>query len=386
MINLKKDLGQVDTPFEIAKTLIENLDNDFDSFMDIGIGLGNLSASIRDLAGVGIEIDKDRIQYLKNLKLDKVVKIIEADFLQESFDLTKIIQTDRTLFLSNPPFNRSKSGHIFKKFTNIGQYHQLDIAFLDKTLSYLKDSSSLLFIMSSPFIEFQSHRKLREIFINEFAHIEVISLNDNIYKNTEVESYAVIGYKVKKPFKAKYSLSKMNNEDCIVEKIEISQEHAIESLSFNFHKKKFELLAKIGKSDRVIGDLISDIRRGSRTRKQFDRIGLHAIHTSDLTNNNLSFKNNIIHPELSFNLACENDILVSRVGKRSITREAMIRDGNNYFTDSVFKLTSNNVEDSYLLWNNVSSEIGKLWREVHSQGKCAKYLTSESIIRMPIHC
>lgn len=385
MVNLKKNLGQIDTPVEIARTLIKHIDNDFGSFIDIGVGLGNLSAPILNMSGVGIEIDTERVQYLKKLNRNNV-KIVEADFLQENFDLSRFLKPNKTLFLSNPPFNRGKSGHIFKKFINTGQYHQLDIAFLDKTLSYLKDSSTLLFIMSSPFIEFQSHRKLREIFIKEFAHIEVISLNDNIYKNTEVESYAIIGYKVKKPFKATYTLSKMNEKGYIVEEIEINQKHAIESLSFNFHKEKFQILNKIGKSDRLIGDLISDIRRGSRTRKQFDQIGLSAIHTSDLTNNGLSFKNNIIYPDSSFNLACENDILISRVGKRSIAREAIIRDGNNYFTDSVLKLTATNAENSNILWNNVSSDIGKMWRKVHSQGKCAKYLTSESITCMPIHC
>lgn len=385
MTSLKKDLGQVDTPIQLAKVLVENLDCEFDNFADIGIGLGNLSISIQNKAGVGVEVDKDRIKYLKRVKQDKL-KLIEADFLQNDFNLNKILEVDRTLFISNPPFHRARSGHVFKRFTSIGQYHQLDIAFLDKTLDYLRDASSLLFIMSSPFIEFQSHRSLREIFIKEFAHIEVISLSDDTYKDTEVESYAVIGYKVKKPFRAKYSLSKMNNDGIIIDEIEISEEYAIESLSFNFHKKKNELLARIGKSDRLIRDLILDIRRGSRTKKQFNEIGLQAIHTSDLTNSDLSFEKNNTHSHLSFNLACENDILVSRVGKRSLTREAIIRDGNNYFTDSVFKITSNNTRDNDIVWSNISSDIGKMWRQVHSQGKCAKYLTSTSIINMPVHC
>ena len=136
----------------------------------------------------------------------------------------------------------------------------------------------------------------------------------------------------------------------------------------------------------MIRDLILDIKRGSRTRKQFNEIGLQAIHTSDLTNSDLSFEKNNTHSHLSFNLACENDILVPRVGKRSLNREAIIRDGNNYFTDSVFKITFNNIKDNDIVWNNISSDIGKMWRQVHSQGKCAKYLTSTSITNLPVHC
>ncbi|MDI4500973.1 hypothetical protein E6P70_10340 [Moraxella nonliquefaciens] len=67
-----------------------------------------------------------------------------------------------TLFLSNPPFHRAKSGYTFSFFENIGIYHQLDIAFLDKAISLSCQTSSLLFIVSAPFISFSSFKQHRK--------------------------------------------------------------------------------------------------------------------------------------------------------------------------------------------------------------------------------
>ncbi|ANB91669.1 hypothetical protein MOVS_06375 [Moraxella ovis] len=94
--------------------------------------------------------------------------------------------------MSNPPFHRAKSGYTFSFFENIGIYHQLDIAFLDKAISLSCQTSSLLFIVSAPFISFSSFKQHRKKFLQKFNEVSVIALPDNIYTGAEVDSYAII--------------------------------------------------------------------------------------------------------------------------------------------------------------------------------------------------
>lgn len=381
MEDVKKKLGQIDTPIHIAQALLELANPKCDIFYDIGAGKGNLSLSLHELKGVLIELDPDRYNYLKNFDR-KNLQIINQDFLVDELDFFHQSIDKSVLYMSNPPFNRLNSGYTFKKFNITSPYHQLDLAFLDKVLNIMNSKSSLLFIMASPLVEFSSFKKIREVLINEFGYIEVISLEDKIYEDAEVESYAIIAHKIKKHSNCK--LAKMNFEGEIIDEFYISKQEAIESLSFNFHKYKKELFSKIGTTYDPISKLIKEIQRGSKTKKFFKDIGIEAIHTTHLNDNKLVLnKRNNVNAK-NYNTARKNDILISRVGKRSIAKQSLIETGSDYFTDSVIKLTPKAENDAQLLWDSISSEVGKTWREIYAQGKCAKYLTVESILNIPI--
>ena len=84
-----------------------------------------------------------------------------------------------------------------------------------------------------------------------------------------------------------------------------------------------------------------------------------------------------------YSYAESNDILISRVGRRSLARESLVKEGGNIFTESIFRLKTKS-QDNQLIWNSISSDIGKKWRELHAQGKCAKYLTRNAILNIPI--
>ena len=163
-MNRKKFFGQVDKPPHIAVSLIDFANLKFNTFFDLGAGLGNLSSSLHGLyPGVMIEIDSERANYLKKYESD-ALRVYCENFLHISSGFLGDIPKNTTLFLSNPPFHRAKSGYTFSFFENIGIYHQLDIAFLDKAISLSCQTSSLLFIVSAPFISFSSFKQHRKNF------------------------------------------------------------------------------------------------------------------------------------------------------------------------------------------------------------------------------
>lgn len=118
-MNRKKFFGQVDTPPHIAVSLIDFANLKFNTFFDLGAGLGNLSSSLHGrYPGVMIEIDSERANYLKKYESDALRDYCE-NFLHISSGFLGDIPKNATLFLSNPPFHRAKSGHTFIFFLKI---------------------------------------------------------------------------------------------------------------------------------------------------------------------------------------------------------------------------------------------------------------------------
>ena len=381
-----KNLGQVDTPIHIAKSLISNLSHEYDFFADLGAGLGNFSAPLTSLNGILVEIDTDRFNYLSK-SANILHKPILSDVLNKKFYLDKYLTpNNRNLYISNPPFSRENIDYNFNFFLDLNSsssFKQLDIAFLDKVMSSINSKSSLIFIISAPFVAFEKYLNQRERFIKSFDSLSVIILDDTIYKNTEVQSYAVIAHKISpREIKNRISLEKMNSFGEITDQIIITKTEAIKSLCFEFHYKLNLINGLVGSKSKTVADLNASLIRGSRSKLQFDRLNLESIHTTDLKEpflflNNTKSSNN-------FKRANVNDILIPRVGKRALNRESIVKEGTQIFTDSVYMLSSKSQDDSKIIWNSVSSEVGKLWRSMHAQGKCAKYLTREAILSMPI--
>lgn len=387
---IRIELGQVDTPINIAQSLINLLPDEYDFFADLGAGLGNLSLSLTGVDGLLVEMDCDRFNFLKR-RLDNNKKAICTDFLDNLFCLDEYISSEaKVLYLSNPPFNRRKLDYTFQFFEDLNvssNFHQLDIAFLDKVISSMNSKSSVMFIMSAPFLTFERYASQREKLISSFDSLEVISLDDYIYKNTEVKSYAVIAHKFpNRALKKEIRLERMHSSGKIIDEVCISKKEGIRSLCFDYHQKLSLVQEYVGNNYKRLGDLNVSLIRGSRSKQEFEQLLLNPIHTTDLKEPFLFLNTEEIRNTgtTKFKTATVDDILITRVGKRSLDRESLVKEGSEIFTDSVYKLSSSSKDDSKIIWDSVSSEVGKLWRSMHAQGKCAKYLTRDAILNMPI--
>lgn len=386
LIKSNKNLGQIDTPIHIARSLASTLPHNYDFFADLGAGLGNLSESLASFNGILVEIDIDRFNYLS--KSSNILhKPIFSDVLDKKLCLDKYLNpNNRNLYISNPPFCRENTEYNFEFFLDLNSsssFKQLDIAFLDKVMSSINCKSSLMFIISAPFVAFEKYLIQREKFINSFDSLSVISLDDSIYKDTEVQSYAVIAHKISpKEIRHRISLEKMDAFGEITDQILVTKAEAVRSLCFEYHYKLKVINSLVDSKSKTIGDLNTSLVRGSRSKIHFDYLDLVSIHTTDLKEPFLYLNNTKQY--MKFKEANVNDILIPRVGKRALNRESIVKEGTQIFTDSVYRLSSKSKDDTNIIWKSVSSEVGKLWRSMHAQGKCAKYLTREAILSMPL--
>lgn len=380
----KNELGQFDTPKKIATSIMSFISYNYDCFIDLGAGLGVLSSPFHDKKGVMIELDVDRYKVLKSSESTNI-SIINGDVLDEELCLKQITGDDSILFISNPPFHRKNSGYNFKYFDslNIGNlFHQLDIAFLDKVLASKNSKSSIVFIVSAPFIESEKYSIQRDKFVKEFQSIEVISLDIRTFVQAEVQSYVLIAHPLSSNFNKGISLKNMNLNGDITDEISIDKSEAKINLSYFYHKEAQVIRSSLGKNYKTLKDFEISLVRGSQTRKYFDNLGKKFIHTTDLVDQYLYLDNEFKTDNL-YSYVELNDILISRVGRRSLARESLVKEGGNIFTESVFRLKTKS-QDNQLIWDSVSSDIGKKWRELHAQGKCAKYLTRNSILNIPV--
>lgn len=174
----------------------------------------------------------------------------------------------------------------------------------------------------------------------------------------------------------------MNLKGDIIDEISIDESLAKNSLSYLYHKEIQDIRLTVGKGCKILKDFDVSLVRGSQTRKYFDDLGKKFIHTTDLVDQFLYLDNEFKTDNL-YSYAESNDILISRVGRRSLARESLVKEGGNIFTESIFRLKTKS-QDNQLIWNSISSDIGKKWRELHAQGKCAKYLTRNAILNIPI--
>jgi hypothetical protein len=81
--------------------------------------------------------------------------------------------------------------------------------------------------------------------------------------------------------------------------------------------------------------------------------------------------------------AREGDILLARVGSRCLDRQVIVKSGKRAITDCVYRLQLPE-ETVHTAMASLTSTHGKLWRQMNAKGACAKYLTKESILSMPL--
>lgn len=371
---LKKDLGQVLTPTCVADLLtseINLLQDRFNFVADLGGGTGILTKSIlaknfgknHDI----FEIDSDLVEILKNDKVLSQTNIYNKDVFH--INLSKY-----DLVVSNPPFIQ------FQKNEKIREYG--DILFLEKMWSEIKEGSIFSFIVTNTFISNSKYRNIRSKILSETSEFSVIELDVFSYHKAEVQSFIITG-KRGKVFNNKIILKKSNIFGEIVDELELMRKDALIRMDISFYKAINQLNSKLNLDGPLLGDLISNIARGSKSHAYFKKKSINVFHTTDFSKyeNNIFFEKNNIENE--YKKAYQGDILIPRVGTRCLNYSAYVEGGNSIFTDCIYRIRS---EKKYqdLLMRSISSPEGVLWRKISATGSCAKHLTLDTLKKMPL--
>lgn len=373
LILLKKELGQVFTPKNVADLLadeVSQIQTNFNSMLDVGSGIGVLTKSCldRNLSKSYdlVEKDKDLFEVLegdKDLVLTRKYNIDIFEFDFKNYDLV----------ISNPPF-------VQINYNTKKEYG--DIAFFEYTWGKINDGVVFSFIVTNNFISNSRYERIREKILSETSYLSVIELDIFIYDKTEVQSFIITGKKNKKNSNF-VVLKKSNIYGDIVDSMKISKNFALNRMDISYYRAINKIMSNIKKDIPLLGDLNPNITRGSKSNNFFKKNEIKAFHTTHFSTN----KKNIIFNEkensLPYKQIGKGDIIIPRVGSRCLNYCAYVENGISYFTDCIYRIQ---VEDDFhkSLLSSLRSPEGILWRQISATGSCAKHITLKTLKNMPI--
>lgn len=381
-------LGQVFTPECIASLLIESIPTPYrevKQIVDLGAGQGALTnAALKRFPqseAVLVEIDTFHANALKE-SMPKGVSVINGDALDADWESG----VNADLVLSNPPYGmlsltESISNFLSKTNLNIpinGKWVRGDAAFVARAWMSATRGSGVGLIVGSPLIRDYSFRSLREVIINNLQGLCVTQLDTKVFSGAEVQAFLVTGLRSCNR-KRNVMLRKASIDGSILDELVISSSEAINRLDFDYYKT-MALLGASASQD-TLASVGTSIVRGSRSHNEFGRLGLDAFHTTNFKEftGELSLNQN----RSNYQVAQSGDILIPRVGTRCLSNQARVVKGEGLFTDCVYRLSvKSNANER--VWRTISSSFGTEWRLANASGNCAKHLTLQTLLGMPL--
>ncbi len=386
-------LGQVFTPSSIADLLIHSINaekNAIDNILDLGAGEGALTASAlkhyTSAKALLIEIDPALAESTSSrMKLERNnSRVICASV----FDNDWAIPSDLNLILSNPPYISTPLTQPIKDIitaSNLsipayGNWIRSDLAFLAKAWEISSLGCNFGFIVASPIAKDLKFQTLRADLIGKISGLCVTQLHEKTFRNAEVQAFLISGRRAVNR-RRNVLLRKALANGLIVDELEITYSEAICSLDIDYHRALHRMGLTATESLKTLASLGVEVKRGSKSLKDFERLGMDAFHTTDFIGNSseISLRSTPTH----YHLAKQGDILIPRVGSRCLIKQARVKKGQGLFTDCIYRLTArpNHID---AVWNTLNSSFGADWRLANAMGSCAKHITVQTLMGMPI--
>lgn len=385
--------AQVLTPPTLARRLVGLLSGQGDAWLELGSGNGRIAQACLDTSSpssfVGVELDK---RLLRGSPSDARATFVQGDVLSPTGLAGLLGDQLFSRATGNPPYGmqalgcdaQSRIAELCPGIPQIVDWVQLDLYFILESLARLKRPGEAAFIVGAPIAEDVRLMAFRQALMLAASEVECYELPvDAFDKKAEVQSFLLVARFGASRLKS-VRLGKMTGEDLAVATERwISPDQAIQRLDFAFHE--FQMLSAALRSQpgcRTLQDLGATLVRGSRTRAQFDELGIESFHTSDFPQ-----KGTEVHfapsPNHGFQSATASDILLPRVGTRVMDRQALVVKGQRHYTEAVYRLRVPARHHAQVAdW--VLSEAGTSWRQAAAKGSCAKHITVSSLMEMPV--
>lgn len=387
-------LGQIYTPELISDLLIDSLpiDNkkDIKQIVDLGAGGGALTQSamckFKSAKSLLVEIDKISAKNLsrKFAQDNKMSSVICVDALSKNWAAPNAI----SLLLSNPPYGAIQLTNSIQDYLNEadldiptnGGWVRGDSAFLAKAWCITKINNHFGLIISSTLIKSPNAFNFRKKFTNEMRNLCITKLDEKTFETAEVAAYLVTGQRSINRNR-NVLLRKALANGTIVDELSIPSEAANFSLDIDYHRSLFRMGISARHTLETVDSLGVNISRGSKSQRDFERLGIDAFHTTDFPDHS----NNVVllGSRNQFKTASRGDILIPRVGSRCLTKQARVKAGVGSYTDCIYRLSGTRKSLSRV-WQTLNSSFGAEWRLAYANGSCAKYLTNDTILSMPI--
>lgn len=390
--NSADQLGQVLTPPTIAQLISRGLVCSAQAspmLIDLGAGKGALSLAtlkrFHQARVLAIEIDSDFASELRMLRGAQIT-VVEGDALFA--DISAYEPPD--IILSNPPYSAMPATPALREMLREsglevpmkGPWVRSDIAFIARAWGLAERGTQLGLIVAAPIVQSSFYQDVRRRLAEELGNLVITKLPVNTFANTEVQAFVISGQR-KVSRRRNILLRRATIDGVIVDEIEISNAASLISWDIEYHQSILSLGLKCSnlRTLKTLGSVGAKISRGSRSSNQFESMGLSAFHTTD-------FPKSMLDVVLSgavgeYNTAHAGDILIPRVGTRCLDKQARVSDGVGLITDCVYRITATE-KTRNLVWRSLSSSFGIEWRLANAAGSCAKYLTHDAVMSMPL--
>lgn len=374
------DFGQHYTGSTVASVLTKLLDvRNPATVIDLGVGEGSLLMGANALWSSarlhGIDIDQTSLDVARQ-QLGKGT-FGRADCLGAALpsSIRKLFST-ADVVLCNPPF--LELSHPFAK-QNATQDWRLtaEVKFLEISLELLRSGGSLGIILPARYVSGPSYREFRRRLVSTCNVVSITHLPISTFKTAEVEAHFLV---LRKELPAgAISLHSMGEAGQLSEAISLAFESAEDRMDFQYYAG----LGDWTKNAVPLSLLLAqDVRRGvvSRGRATAQNI----FHTTDFKRYPDGLVSMPVH-DIRHNtgLAIKGDILIPRVGLRSLHHCAQVIEGSFTYSDCVFRLRVLPEWQAYV-FKYLRSAAGVEIRKCSAHGSCVKILGKQTLLDLPV--
>lgn len=385
----KKYLSQYFTPTDIANVLASQLQNAPNELLELGAGRGSLISAVLDRypnsRATMVELDSMLLSDLK--KFGKQHSVHHANVLT-GLDEVPLLKSYSAV-VGNPPFSElavaeNQQGLLRSQFPQSvrGGLIRQDLVFLYESWKRVKPGGELVMLLAAPILNDPAFKSVRQWILSDAKSVKVIELPENSFVGAEVGTYLLaIKHRGRGACAKAVQIDRFNGDGKFQGENEVSIKDAIERMDYRFYTLK-ALAGLQWNSSEVLSSLSPQIVRGSRSHAQFVREETPHVHTTDF-----------LYATERMRLACytpadihnaeAGDILLPRVGSRCLIREALVLSGSLPISDTVFRIRVRK-KDRHRLLYSLSNESGRLWRDAHARGSCARHITIRDLMSLPI--
>ena len=390
--NTADRLGQVFTPQPIAELLAVSIPVDacvVRRVLDLGAGKGALAKAVLERNSLAtatlVEIDKANVPALETVFPDRTT-VIQADVLKRTWQSL----THADLIVSNPPYCTIPLSLELDEILAMsglaipgggGEWVRGDVAFVARVWGLAERGTGIGLIVAAPIIRDPAYRVLRQRLVGELRGLCVTQLNESTFQNAQVRAFMIAGQRTAHR-RRNVLLRKARADGTIIDEIEVSYSAATTSLDIDYHQALQRIDACADTISDTLASIGASITRGSRSQRDFERLGLCAFHTTDFpgANEEIVLQGSA---HKTFHSARQGDILIPRVGSRCLVRQARVSGGTGLFTDCIYRLSVDQ-RNHARVWKTLSSSFGAEWRIVNASGSCAKHLPIQTLWNMPL--
>lgn len=386
-------LAQVLTPPRLAQRVMDFLPGAQESWLELGVGSGRIANAClkarNPSAYVGVDVDE---QLLSNAVAEPVLALHRANVL-DPVALDQLLGGQMfTRVVGNPPYGiqaapafcQERISQLCPGISLVSPWVQLELYFVLESLARLRSGGSAAFVVGAALAEDERMRTFRTHLVQIASEVECYELPASVFDgDAEVQSYLLVARFGARKLK-QVKIGRLVGEALELQDQQwISPEQAVQRLDLGHHEFQSWNSSLLGRRGvRTLQELGVTVVRGSRTRSQFECLGVKCFHTSDFPSNavEVRFARSVDH---GFQSAAAGDILLPRVGTRCLDRQAVVIKGARHYTEAVYRLrVPKRNQPMVAQW--VLSELGARWRQQAAKGSCAKHLTVSSLMGMPV--